>query len=104
MAYSDDFTAANDGALRQKVWMAMHSAALAIVGETPSSNNKRDEKRHQLGVSVLNADFSLDQALLDRFMFAAVANGSLTTSSTDGAIDTRVAAIWNDLAGVTGSE
>ena len=98
MAYSADYAAANDESLQQKMRVAMCNTALAIVGESQASGTTvKIQKRHALGVAVL-ADGGLAQ--LERFMFAGVAAGALTTGSSDAAIDTRLASIWDDLAGV----
>lgn len=81
----------------------MCNTATAIVGEALTGNGltEKHKKRHALGVAVL-ADGGLSQ--LERFMFTAVAGGALTTGSTDAAIDSRLSAIWDDLAGVLVSD
>lgn len=102
MAYSTDFINANDDGLQQKVRAAMCAAALNIIGEAPSSNVNKQMKRHALGEKVL-ADGGLAQ--LERFMFAACSgSGAITPASNDAAIDTRLASIWDDLAGVLNQE
>src|SRR5262245_5557569 len=103
MAYDTDFTNANDEGLQKRVRVSMCNAALSIVGEALSGAGLtvKHEKRHALGVAVL-ADGGLAQ--LERFMFAAVAGGAITPSSTDAQIDTRIAGIWDDLAGVLVSD
>jgi hypothetical protein len=101
MPYATDYANANDDSLQQKVRVAAVSAALNIAGEATTTKNTVDEKRHRLAETVL-ADGCLDQ--LERFMFAVVATGAITPASTDAQIDTRVAAIWDDLAGVSGRD
>ena len=101
MAYDTDYANANDGPLQQRVRVAMVNTATLIAGEAPSSGFARDEKRHALAVSVLSDGGLKD---LERFMFAAVAGGAVTPASSDAQIDTRLASIWNDLAGVNGRE
>lgn len=101
MAYSADYVNANDEGLQQKVRIAAVSAALSIAGETITGSGDVNRKRAALAQLVL-ADGGIGQ--LERFMFASVAGGAITTSSTDAEIDTRVASIWNDLAGVMANE
>lgn len=97
MAYNTDYTNANDESLQQRVRVAMVNTAIAIVGESVGSNGAAHAKRHALGLAVL-ADGGLEQ--LERFMFACVAGAALTPASSDANIDSRLSAIWNDLAGV----
>jgi hypothetical protein len=101
MPYATDFTNANDDSLQQKVRVAAVAAALNISGEAVTSRNTVDEKRHRLAELVLS-DGCLEQ--LERFMFAVVAAGAVTPASTDAQIDSRLSAIWNDLAGVNGRD
>lgn len=98
MAYDTDFANANDETLQKRVRVAMVNTATAIVGEAFASGQTIGMKRHALGLSVL-ADGGI--ADLERFMFACVAGGAITPASTDANIDTRLSAIWNDLAGIT---
>jgi len=97
MPYSTDFTNANDEPLQQRVRVAMCATAALIVGEAWTGNGDKNAKRHALGVAVL-VDGGLAQ--LERFMFAACAGAALTPASTDANIDSRLSAIWDDLAGV----
>ena|SRR3990167_10258012 len=97
MALTDLYTLAIDATFKQKVRMAMMSAALAIIGED-STTGKTLEKRQALGVSVL-ADGGATK--LDAFSYAAAGYGTLTGTSTDSDIQFVVNSIWNDLAGIT---
>ena len=101
MGYDADYQAAGDSPFRARLKMALIAAAIAIQGEATTAKTVKDEKRGALADVVLN---SMGEELLTRFALAAVVGGALTTASTDGQIDTRVAAIWNDMAGVRGSE
>lgn len=102
MAYDTDFNNANDEGLQKKVRAAMCATALQVIGEAQGASDILTTKRHALGVAVL-ADGGLSQ--LERFMFAACSGaGAITPASNDVAIDTRLSAIWNDLAGVRNVE
>lgn len=102
MAFSDQKLLAEDPAFREKVEISMLKTALAIVGETPASpgNIAVDDKRHKLGNSVLVSR----EYWLAVFSYAAAAEGTLTTSSTDAQVETVVISVWDDIAGVTGAE
>ena len=100
MAYATDYTNANDGSLQQRVRVAMIAAALAIAGEAVTSKNVVDEKRMALAKLVLSDG---GDSQLERFMFAVVAGNAITPASTDAQIDTRLGAVWNDLAEVSGA-
>jgi hypothetical protein len=101
MAFTDDFTLANDGTFQQKLRMAICKTAVSVAGEASTVLATKDEKRHQLAVAVL-VDGGIGK--LEAFAFASVAGGALTGASTDTDIETRLSAIWNDLAGVSGRD
>lgn len=88
---------AADSTFRSKVRVASMSAALAVVGETASSNGIKDEKRYSLGVAVL---VDGGAAKLDAFAWAAASYGTLDGTSSDNDIQFVVNSIWDDLAGV----
>jgi len=97
---AERYALAADAAFRNKLKVAIVKAALAIVGESNSSNPVRTEKRHKLGVAVLTSP----DHWIGPFSFAVVAPDTLSSSSTDTAIEDVVSAVWSDLAGVTNAE
>jgi hypothetical protein len=100
MPFLNDYSTSQDLDFRKRLRIALAKVALAVVGETPSTNGARDEKRHRLGVAVLNDP----DTHLDRIAYAVVAPGTLSTSSTDGDIEFMVSSVFSDLAGVTHHE
>lgn len=97
MALADNATLAIDATFRNKVRAAALNAALAVVGETPSGNGIRDERRYTLGMLVL---VDGGAAKLDAFAWAVASFGTITGASTDSDIQFVVNSIWNDLAGI----
>jgi hypothetical protein len=101
MAFSDQYTLANTATHRQKVQIAMCKVATMVVGEAPTASNRRDEKRHALGVAIL-ADGGVSK--LDAFAYACGGIGTLSGTSTDNDIEFVVTSVYSDIAGVTGGE
>lgn len=100
MPFLNDYAVSQDVDFRKRLRVAMAKVALAVVGEAPSTNGARDEKRHRLGVAVLNSP----DPHLDRFAYAVVAPGTLSLASTDGDIEFMVTSVFSDLAGITQRE
>lgn len=98
--FAADKTLAEDVVFLGKVEVAMVKAALAISGETPTANPTVDLERHKLASNVIISRANL----IGVFAFACVANGALTTSSTDADVEFTVNSVWNDVAGLSGLE
>jgi hypothetical protein len=86
--------------------MSVFRAANSIVGEdwqTAGFSEAKATKRHQLGVNVLGGSKG---ALISFYSSVAAALGDVADQSsiTDGAIDTEVDSVWDDIAGVTFDE
>lgn len=102
MAYIDDFTLSNDVNFQNRIRMAMIKAAIAVGNETPTVKPIVDGKRSTLSLAVLTRpDF-----YLPNFTVAAIEAGispgnPLVSGSTDVNIDTAIASVWNEMAGVT---
>lgn len=99
MAYSDDYNLAVNETWRQRVVIALKSAAIDVAGEAGTAGTIKT-KRHDLAVRVLNDS----DALYSLFRFAVVADGAVTLASTDAQIKTRISAVWNDHAGVLSTD
>jgi len=91
-----------DGNYRKRVEAAVLKAAVSIVGEdwqTAGFSELKANKRHNLGVSVLNGDNGKIVAFIKT---SASQIGEVADPSTilDATIDSSVSAIWDDIAGV----
>jgi hypothetical protein len=85
------FTAATDATFQQRTTEAVVEAAVAIYNEGPGVAGH--QARAQLAQQVLRGSTYSQQ-----FALALVTQG-LDTTSTDAAISTGVASVWNALAG-----
>jgi hypothetical protein len=101
MAFSDQYTLANTATHRQKVQIAMCKVATMVVGEAPTASAAKDEKRHKLGVDILQDG---GVARLDAFVYACGGVGTLSGASTDNDIEFVVTSVFNDIAGVRGGD
>lgn len=104
MAYIDLNVLALDATFRSRLQPAMCAAANNIAAEVASAHNRVDEKRHTLAAAVL---IDGGVAKLTAFAFGAVSvNPTWTTAAppSDAAIDTALASIWNNLAGVSAAD
>lgn len=97
MALLDIYVLATDITFRNRVRSAVVKAAVAIVGENPGSKPALADKRHALGMKALSDGGSF---VLDQFAWAVAAQAP----ADDTAIENAVAAVWNDLSGVTFAE
>lgn len=84
---------------------AVWDAALSIVGEdwqTAGFSEAKHVKRHAIGVEVLRGN----QQTMQSFINAVAANLEPTdpTSVLDANMNTAVASVWDDIAGVTYEE
>jgi len=100
MAFAAQYTDSQLVEFRGKVHVAMAKTAVAIVGEAASANSNTDNKRHKLGVQVLRDP----AAWIEQFSIATVSDDATNNSSTDAAVESRISAIWNDIAGIGSHE
>lgn len=97
MSYADQAALAVNTAFRDRVKVAMVTAAVQVQGEDDSSYTEQQyQKRQKLAQSVIR---NLN-GMLDQFVWVVVANAAITGSSTDGDIQFTVNAAWDDIAGV----
>jgi hypothetical protein len=96
MAYSDDFTLANNTSFQNQVLMSMVKAAVAISSEAANAKINVGTKRNSLANAVLNNP----SQYVTRFAFACVETG-LTGTPIDSSVDIAVSSVWNGIAGVT---
>ena len=94
-------TFATDTTYQGKVKASVIKAALNIAGEAQGVMTLIvTTKRQELASRILRS--TLDQFILTWSL--AVASNINSITPTDAQIDTAVAAIWNDMAGVTGQD
>jgi hypothetical protein len=99
VTYTDQATLAADQTFRDRVRVALATAATQVMGE--AQNAYSDEhwgKRQGLAYEVLRAAAS--GMWLEAFVWGTVANAGITAQSTDDNIQFQVNAVWDDLAGV----
>lgn len=101
MAYTDDFALSQDVTFQSRIRMSMEKIALTVAATPPSSDAIIDQKRNTLAFNVLNSP----NLYVERITLAAIEEGAgsgpLTSGSTDGNLDTAIAAVWSAVAGVT---
>ena len=101
MAYVDQAALAQDTVFRNKVRIAMVTAAVLIGGEAQAGMDTTTYgKRQNLAAQVLLSAGGGNW--LDAFSWAIAQNAAVTSSSVDGDIQFTCNAVWNDLAGVSG--
>jgi hypothetical protein len=89
----------------QQVKAAVWKAAEAIVGEdwqTSGYSQAKATKRHTIGVEILRGNPQTMQSFVNAV--AADVEPADPSSVADNDIDTSVAAVWDDIAGVTYEE
>lgn len=101
MAFTDQAALAIDTAFRARVRVAIVTAAKDVMGETPTGSDAKFGKRAGLARLVL-ADGG--QLMLEPFAWAVVANAAISSGSSDSDIQFTVNSVWDDLAGVMGTE
>lgn len=106
MTLQQQYDVSQDPLFQGRVKMSVFRAANAIVGEdwqTLGYSEAKATKRHQLGVNVLSGSQGPLQSF---YKSCAAALGDVADQSTitDGAIDTEVDSVWDDIAGVTFEE
>ncbi|GAA3957762.1 hypothetical protein GCM10023085_45340 [Actinomadura viridis] len=101
MAFADQAALAEDPAFRNRVRMAIVTAAKDIMGEAPDGmSDATAGKRQALAYDVLTGS----AMFVDRFTWAVAANPAVTGESPDDAIQFTVNSSWDDLAGVRVSD
>lgn len=99
MAYTAQATLAADQAFRDKVRVALATAAVAVMGEAVGEYSDTEfGKRQALAHSVLTSAAS--GMWLEAFVWGTVANVAITSESLDSDIQFTVDALWGDMAGV----
>jgi len=102
MAFTTQYTLSQDATFRSRIQIAMWKAAIDISGESRASlGNLQWIKRQALAASVLRSEPSV---WIDQFALAVCQNEALSAASTDGDIQFTVNSIWDDMAGVVGSD
>lgn len=96
---------------RRRVQLAMVRVAKAVAGEIQGTfRGKHWLKRGVLAANILNTQIVDGQALvgseiwLDPFANAVADNVSIVATSTDADIEFTIASVFDDLAGVVGSD
>jgi hypothetical protein len=94
--YSQLVTASSDTTFRNRVKAAINVAAIAITVDAPST--PLDLKRDKLARQVLNNPTIFTDSFALPVALGFTAKSALDLSdATDAELDTRVAAVWNDL-------
>lgn len=83
------------------VRMSVKSYATTVLGESTSTGTKKD-KRHNLAHDALTEDY--DIATENAWYEAVAADGDTNEYSSQSDVDTRVQAIWNEMAGVNAED
>lgn len=101
MEYVDSDVLSQDSTFRGRIRIAMVDAALVVVAADGSAGSKsRFNKRFALGNRIL-AD---PTAMLSQFTDAMVAGGTLSLTSTDEDIKSRLVEVADEMAGVRWDE
>lgn len=99
MAYTAQATLAADETFRDRVRVALATAAIQVMGEAVGDySDTQFGKRQGLAYNVLTSAAS--GMWLEAFVWAAVANVAITDQSSDSDIQFTVNASWDDIAGV----
>jgi hypothetical protein len=101
MGYTEQLTLLSDQSFRDRVTMAMVSAALDVQGEAETPDHPTYyAKRSALAVGALTSP----SMFADRFVWACAANVAINAESSDSDIQYTVNSVFSDLAGVMASE
>lgn len=99
MAYTEQAALAADTEFRDRVRVALATAAIQVMGEdTASFDAEQFGKRQALAYAVLQD--AAGGPWLEAFVWATVQNPAITGASLDSDIQFTVNAVWDDLAGV----
>lgn len=101
MTYTEMDTLANDATFRKRVRCAALGYAQTVLGETPSTHNRLDEKRNALAAATIADGGS---AMLDRFTWGLATRPGFSGTPTDADIDFAIQTGWDDFALVTAAE
>lgn len=103
MAYIDQAALAADQTFRDRVRVALATAAVQIMGEDKGSYTDTEYgKRQALASEVLRAAAS--GMYLEAFVWATVQNPAITAASLDSDIQFQVNAVWDDMSGIRGTD
>jgi hypothetical protein len=95
------WTLSQNTTAQQAIRMSMVKNALTVVSEAADAAHPvKHQKRHELAVRVLNDP---DYYLM-RFVYAAVAQDTLTASSTDAQINTAILSLFDLISGVDAND
>jgi hypothetical protein len=101
MAYTDQLALLSDQTFRDRITMAMVTAALNVQGEAETADSPTFyAKRSALAVGALTSP----SMFADRFVWAVAANPAINADSSDSDIQYTVNSVFSDLAGVMASE
>ena len=99
MGYTEQAALAADQTFRDRVRVALATAAVQVMGEAKETySDVQYGKRQGLAFDVLRTAAS--GVLLEAFIWAVVANAAITGASTDQDIQFTVNSTWDDLSGV----
>lgn len=99
MAYTDQAALAADQTFRDRVRVALATAAVQVMGEAKGEYSDTEYgKRQALAYQVLQA--AAGGMWLEAFVWATVQNAAITGASLDSDIQFQVNAVWDDLSGV----
>jgi hypothetical protein len=99
VAYSEQAALAADQPFRDRVRVALATAATQVMGEDKAAyDDIVYGKRQALAYEVLRA--AADGMWLEAFVWATVQNAAITGASLDSDIQFQVNAVWGDLSGV----
>ena len=106
MSLQQQADVAADPLFQGRVRMSTYRAADAVVGEdwqTAGYSQAKADKRHQLGVTILGGSKGAMQSFFNS-VAAQIGDVADQSTLTDGAIDTSVDSVFDDIAGVTFEE
>lgn len=107
MSFLSQVENTRNGELKQRIRMATIIAAVEIMGEdgstlTPSVHQKRQDLAHKV-ITTAGLGTPTDNLAM-MFVWAVCRSPEITPESTDNDVQFTVNTVWNDCAGVTGSE
>lgn len=101
MAYTDQATLAGDATFRNRVCVAHVISAVNVAGEAQGGTSNAIYRKRQ----VLATDIaSHPTKWLDAFVWCVAADTTISGASSDSTIQNRCDAVFNDIAGVYGTD
>lgn len=97
MAFVDQVALVNNAEFRDRVRLAVVTAALQISGGPSSGDPDYDSRAEGLAYSALNAP----EQIGDRFVWAVAANPAITLNASDNDIQFTVNSVWGDVSGAS---